>query len=124
MKEVYFDKEIKTVIATYTGVPNLKEFKKIANAQFDLLVKHNAYKTFNDILKLEVNSIENQEWTQNVWFPKAEKAGLKYFAFRVSENIFGIVSAEQTNEKAEQKGIIEIKYFKEKKDALKWLSEK
>ena len=60
----------------------------------------------------------------NVWFPQAENAGLKYCGFIMPKDIFGQVSAEQTNEKAEKESVIEIKYFDNKKDAEQWLATK
>jgi len=124
MEEAYFDKETKVVVVNFQGVPSLDEFKVQAYKGLELLKESKSNKMLNDITKLEANSLENQDWVQNVWFPEVEKIGLRYFAFLVPENIFGQVSAEQTNEKAEEKGVIEIKYFEDKGEALRWLSEK
>jgi len=124
MEKPYYDDNTETVVINFSGMPELNGFKEHLYEGLELLKKHNSYKMLNDITHLEANSIENQEWTQKVWFPQVEKAGLKYFAFLVPENIHGQVSAEQTNEKAEEDGVIEINYFKDKEDPLKWLSSK
>ena len=124
MKQVYYNSAEKTVNVEFTGMPELEEFKKQANSIIEKMKEFNSIKVLNDISKLDANSIENQEWTENIWFPEAEKTGLKYYAFIMAENIFGQVSAEQTNEKAEEKSVIKIKYFGNRKDAEKWLSEK
>lgn len=78
----------------------------------------------NDTSGLIANSVENQEWAENVWFPNAIKSGLKYFAFVKSADLIGQVSAEQTNEKAEESGDVEIKYFDEILEAKEWLKSK
>ncbi len=124
MEKVHYDSELKVVVCAFSGTPDLEEFKGIANSAIDLLQKHKISKILNDISKLELNSIENQEWTQNEWFPNAEKKGLKYFAFVIATEIFGQVSAEQTNEKAEDAGNIEIKYFDDEEEARNWLKSK
>ncbi len=121
MNNPYYDSDLQCVMVEFSGSPDLKEFKALANPIISLLKKHKANKELNNTLNLEVNSIENQEWAQTVWFPDAVEAGLKYFAFVVPSNIFGQVSAEQTNEKAEEEGAIEIKYFETEDKAKEWL---
>ena len=122
MKEVYYDNAKKTVNVEFTGMPELDEFKEQANSIITKMKEHNAIKVLNDISRLEGNSIEIQEWTQDIWFPLVKKAGLKYYAFIMAEDIFGQVSAEQTNEKNENDGELVIKYFKDRKTAEEWLS--
>ena len=39
----------------------------------------------------------------------------------MAESVFGQVSAEQTNEKAEEEGDIKIKYFGDRAKAEEWL---
>ncbi len=123
MRKVYYDNGAKTVNIEFTGMPELEEFKKQANSIIAKMKEHNAIKVLNDISQLRANSIENQEWTQNIWFPQVEKAGLKYYAFIMAKDIFGQVSAEQTNEKAEESAI-EIKYFDNREKAEQWLATK
>ncbi len=124
MEKAYYDREIKSVIVKFSGTPNLEEFKLIANSINVELEKHKAYKTLNDTTDLTMNKVENQEWTKTEWFPKAEKAGLKYYAFVLAKDIFGQVTAEQTNEKAEDEGNIEFAYFDSMEDARNWLASK
>ena len=89
MKKAYFDNSSKTVMVEITGMPELEEFKEQGNLILDIIKKHGSNKILNDIQNLEANSIENQEWTKNVWFPKAEKAGIKYYAFIMAADVFG-----------------------------------
>ncbi len=124
MKKAYYDSNLKAVIVEFTGMPDLGEFQAQANSIIDKMKEHNAIKVLNDISKLEANSIEIQEWTQNIWFPQAEDAGLKYYSFIMAKELLGQISAEQTNEKAEESGNVEIKYFDNKSKAESWLQEK
>lgn len=121
MKRAEFDETNNIILVEFSGLPSLAKFKEIAMSEIDLLKEKKTTKILNDISKLEAVSIENQEWVQTVWFPEAEKAGLRYFAFLMAVDIFGQVSAEQTNEKAEDEGIIQIKYFDNKDEAVQWL---
>ena len=121
MQKAKFHSDFNFISISVSGMPDLEDFKEIANSAISLLKAHNTNKILNNVTKLEVNSIENQEWTQQVWFPEAEKNGLKYFAFVVPSDIFGKVSAEQTNEVAEEEGRITIKYFESYDEAVNWL---
>ncbi len=121
MEKAYYDDQLNCVRVKISGYPELSEFKEVANSIIDLLIAHKADRVLNDTSDLDVNSIEIQEWVQNDWFPRAEAEGLKYFAFLVSKNIFGEVSAQQTNEKAEEDGNIKIKYFDSETEAGAWL---
>lgn len=121
MKNVKFDSQTNAVIAKFCGSPSLDEFKEKAYAVLDLIEEKNLTKALNDTSKLEVISVENQEWTQTEWFPKAQELGLRHFAFLVSDNVFGEVSTQQANEKAEEEGIIDIKYFNSEEEAKAWL---
>lgn len=121
MEKATYDAENKIVNCKISGNPSLDEFKETANSALHLIKKHKAKKMLNNIEELEVNSVENQEWTQNVWFPQAYEAGLTWFAFVMPDNIFGEVSARQTNEIAERNGDIVIEYFDSYSNALEWL---
>ena len=124
MKKAYYDNQSKNIIVEFSGIPTLDEFKVVANSILDALKTNNTSKLLNNTLDLEGNSLEIQEWVQQVWFPKAESLGLKYFAFVVASDIFGQVSTEQTNEVAEEEGKIEIKYFDNIEKATEWLATK
>jgi len=121
MENAYYDTNLDCIKVKFAGQPTLAEFKAIAIPMIDLLKKHGTQKIINDTSELEINAIENQEWAQNEWFPKAHQAGLQYFAFVVSSNIFGEVSAKQTNEKAEEEGNIAIQYFETTEEAESWI---
>ncbi len=124
MKKTYYDNQSKIIITEISGIPTLDQFKEIANSILYELEKNNTNKILNDTSNLKGNSLEIQDWTQQVWFSKAEELGLKYVAFIAPSDIFGQVSAEQTNEIAEEEGAIEIKYFDDIEKATNWLNNK
>ena len=121
MKKAQFNSDLNFVTMSFSGMPKLPEFQENIGQAIPLLKKYKTSKILNDISELEVNTIENQEWAQDVWFPEAEQGGLKYFAFVKPKDIFGQVSAEQTNEKAEEIGGIKIQYFDDITKAKEWL---
>ena len=121
MKKAIFNSEKNIIEVSFSGSPELEDFMENANSIIEELKQTHCTKVLNDVSDLEINRLENQDWTQKHWFPEADKAGLKYFAFVVSKFAFGEISTEQTNEAAENEGKIKIKYFKTKEDAIDWL---
>ena len=121
MQKAKFHSDFNFISFNISGMPSLDEIKAILNSAIPLLKEHNANKILNNIKDLEANSVENQEWIQKIWFSDAEKNGLKYFAFVVPTNMIGELSAEQTNEVAEEEGRITIKYFENYDEAVDWL---
>lgn len=68
-----------------------------------------------------VVSQENQEWLTEVWFPKAFDQGYRISAVIVSENELNNMSLHSIEQKLE-KGKFLIRYFKNVRDASKWLN--
>ena len=121
MKHTFYNQELNIIETRFSGSPTLSEFQTIAYEAIELLGIHNTSKMLNNITELEVNSLENQEWAQNYWFPKVVELGLRYFAFIKPKNVFGEVSAQQTNEVAEKEGMVKIEYFDSHEEAVEWL---
>ena len=63
---------------------------------------------------------EDFNWGINIWFPKAIKAGLKYWAVILPEKAVGKLSGKKMLDGAAQHGVT-IKIFQTEEDALKWL---
>ncbi len=123
MEKAYYEQSFNGIVFTFSGTPSAEEFRNIALSGLDLLKSKGVTKILNNTSELEIVTIENQEWSQTVWFPMAQKAGLQYFAFVIPNNIFGEASAQQTNEKAEDEGDIQIQYFKTFDEAAAWLKQ-
>ena len=65
-------------------------------------------------------SIEMQEWTNTVVFPRIIAAGVQKFALVVNDDIITQLALEQTMEE-EKTGSFASKYFDNEHDAIKWL---
>lgn len=124
MEKVSYDPTTKTVIAQFQGFLTNNEFVSIAEKTHATRVQNRCYKQLNNIENMAVLSKENQEYAENVWFPKAVKTGLKFFAFVVPKQILGQLSMQKVNKNAEREGAIQIKYFDNQDEALNWLKVK
>lgn len=121
---VIYDIETNAVFGTFIGFLSPDEFKTIGNQQLDIIETKRLKKALNDVKRMKVLKPEVQEWVNNIWFPRAQKLGLKYFAFVVPDDIFGKISMEGANKNAVNSFGIEIQYFNNLDIAKNWLVSK
>ncbi len=124
IRTAYYDENTNAAIGTFIGFLTQDEFITIANNLLDILETKKISKQLNDIKKMKVLKPEIDEWLKTIWFPKAKKAGLKYFAFVVPDDIFGKLSMNAVNQKANDSSGIEIQYFNNIEEAKQWLISK
>lgn len=63
------------------------------------------------------------DWIENTWTPRALQSGLKNFAFVVSPNIFGELSAKDLGLRLDNIGF-EMQTFKDYDKAVAWIKER
>ncbi len=119
-----YDSRTNAAIGTFVGFLTPDEFKTIANQLLGILETKRLKKQLNDIKLMKVLKPEVQEWLNTDWFPKAQKIGLKYFAFVVPDDIFGKMSMDGANKNAQNTFGIEIQYFNNLDAAKNWLISK
>lgn len=119
-----FDSRTNAAIGTFVGFLTPEEFKVVANQLLGILETKRLKKQLNDIKQMKVLKPEVQEWLNTDWFPRAQKIGLKYFAFVVPDDIFGKMSMDGANKNAQNAFGIEIQYFNNLDAAKNWLISK
>lgn len=119
-----YDSRTNAAIGTFVGFLSPDEFKTVANQLLDILETKRLKKQLNDIKQMKVLKPEVQEWLNTDWFPRAQKIGLKYFAFVVPDDIFGKMSMDGANKNAQNAFGIEIQYFNNLDAAKNWLISK
>ncbi len=119
-----YDMRSNAAIGTFIGFLTPDEFKTVANQLLGILESKRLKKQLNDIKLMKVLKPEVQEWLNTDWFPRAQKIGLKYFAFVVPDDIFGKMSMDGANKNAPNAFGIEIQYFNNLESAKTWLISK
>lgn len=119
-----YDVSTNAAIGTFIGFLSPDEFKTIANQLLNIIETKKIKKQLNDVKQMKVLKPEVQEWLNTVWFPKAQKIGLRYFAFVVPDDIFGKMSMDGANKNASKVFDIEIQYFNTLENAKNWLISK
>lgn len=119
-----YDSRTNAAIGTFVGFLTPDEFKAVANQLISILETKRLKKQLNDIKQMKVLKPEVQEWLNTDWFPRAQKIGLKYFAFVVPDDIFGKMSMDGANKNAQNAFGMEIQYFNNLEAAKNWLISK
>lgn len=111
-----------SILANYWTANEMQaeDFKKEIEVWVELAEKHNAKNLLADTSKFNFPvSVELQEWTNNVVFPRLIGAGAVKFAIVESKEMLAQLSIEQTMEESEAK--FQTRYFSSREEALKWL---
>jgi hypothetical protein len=119
-----YDSRTNAAIGTFVGFLSPEEFKTVANQLLGIIETKRLKKQLNDIKQMKVLKPEVQEWLNTDWFPRAQKIGLRYFAFVVPDDIFGKMSMDGANKNAQNAFGIEIQYFNNLDAAKNWLISK
>ncbi|MGE0078296.1 MAG: hypothetical protein AB7S48_10590 [Bacteroidales bacterium] len=119
-----YDLKTNAAIGTFVGFLSTEEFKTVAIQLLGIIETKRLKKQLNDIKMMKVLKPEVQEWLNTEWFPRAQRAGLKYFAFVVPDDIFGKMSMDGANKNAQNTFGIDIQYFNDLEKAKNWLISK
>jgi hypothetical protein len=85
-----------------------------------LLRKHNATKWLSDDRKFPVQSPEDSQWGEAIWFPQTVEAGWKHWAIVMPQNPIGQISIKQLVKKSAAGGV-NTQIFTDVDEAMKWL---
>lgn len=117
--DLIWDHNVKSVIITWKKVPKEIDFHNCLTEGLMLFKKIESKKWICDRSLVEDFGIEEQNWMQNVWFPKIIKAGLKYY---------GIVLPHHSDMKLTAHDLLDVlelnlltEYFDDLKGAKGWI---
>jgi len=97
-----------------------QEFKDVLNTGLEQLVTRRATKWLSDDRKNTVLSEEDQRWAETDWFPRAVKAGWKYWAIVNPEKAVGQLQMKGNAKTMEMAGV-KVAFFSEPHKAMAWL---
>ncbi len=116
--EIFYDNDHEYLYCDWIGFQNKASIMESGKVILDLVKKKRCSKVLNDNSKVTGPWQEAAEWTSTVWFPDMAKAGLQYFAWVFSSNIFAELSAKKAMPASDM-----IKSFLSVNDAKGWLLE-
>jgi len=118
--KIYFDEEIKAVVMEWDGYATSQQFKVGTELMLDTLMANNCFKVLADIKDMVLIGMEDQQWLNTHFLPKAIHFGFKAVAMIKPDNYFNKVAVESVSYKVD-KDKLQINFFDNVDEAKNWL---
>ena len=119
---IYFDEQLDAVVMEWNGYATSKQFKEGTELMLNTLIKNNCSKVLADIKDMKIIAMEDQQWLNDVFLPRATKFGFKAIAIIRPAAYFNNVAVESISYKAD-KDKLTINFFDNVDEAKQWLSQ-
>lgn len=117
---IYFDKEINSVVMEWDGYATSTQFKEGTELMLNTLIQNNSFKVLADIKDMVLIGMEDQQWLDTHFLPRAIKFGFKAIAIIKPDNYFNKVAVESISYKID-KDKLAINFFDNISEAKDWL---
>ena len=118
---IYFDKDLDCVVMEWDGYATSKQFKQGTEIMLNTLIQNNCSKVLADIKDMKIIAMEDQQWLNEEFLPRATTFGFKAIAIVKPDYYFNQVAVETISYKAD-KDKLTINFFDNIGDAKEWLS--
>lgn len=118
--KITYYQEYNCVLLDWTGYADSKNFREACNFSLKYIIEKNVDKIIADNSKGYVVKNEDQDWMNEVWFPKALEAGFLFSAVVVAQNIFREISIKNIVNKINDVNFT-VNYFEIQEDAFGWI---
>ena len=118
--DIYFDQEINSVVMKWDGYATSRQFKEGTELMLNTLIKNNSCKVLADIKDMVLIGMEDQQWLDTHFLPRAIKFGFKTMAIIKPEHYFNKVAIESISHKVD-KNKLAITFFDNIPEAREWL---
>lgn len=117
--EISYHPEGAYLYANWKGIQTIDAVKAGCEKLLEILKAKRCKCVLNDNTLVSGTFHGAAEWAAEDWFPRMNKAGLKYFAWVYSPSVFSQLSMDKTISSAKNET---IKTFGNPQDAQKWLT--
>ena len=91
---IYFDEKTDAVVMEWHGYATSIQFKEGTELMLNTLIRHNGSKVLADIRDMTLIGMEDQQWINEVFLPRATKFGFKAIAIIKPRSYFNKVAVE------------------------------
>ena len=117
---IYFDKEIDAVVMEWNGYATSSQFKEGTELMLNTLIQNNSFKVLADIKDMVLIGMEDQQWLNTHFLPRAIKFGFKAIAIIKPDHYFNKIAVESVSYKVD-KDKLAINFFDNITEAKEWL---
>lgn len=119
---ITYDADTASVIMQWKSFATSEEFRHGLNQGLQLIKEKNASNWLADLRKMEAIDPEDEQWSNEDWFPRALQAGISRMAIVPSEDIFNSIAVENIMNAVTGTDLV-THYFKTPEEAKGWLKE-
>ena len=117
---IYFDKDLDCVVMDWDGYATSKQFKQGTELMLNTLIQNHCSKVLADIKDMKIIAMEDQQWLNEEFLPRATSFGFKAIAIVKPNYYFNQVAVETISYKVD-KAKLTINFFDNIEDAKAWL---
>jgi hypothetical protein len=117
---IYFDAVINAVVMEWDGYATSDQFKEGTELMLNTLIKNNTFKVLADIKDMTLIGMEDQQWLNSSFLPRAIQFGFKAIAIIKPDYYFNKVAVESISYKVD-KTKLAINFFDNVNEAKEWL---
>lgn len=119
---IYFDEKINAVVMEWNGYATSNEFKQGTELMLNTLIQNRTSKVLADIKDMVLIGMDDQQWLDTEFLPRAIKFGFKAIAIIKPKNYFNKVAVESISYKIDKEKLA-INFFDNVEEANSWLNE-
>ncbi len=94
--------------------------QELLNKGTETLIQNRAIKWISDDRRNNALTLQDQDWANNVWFPKTAKAGWKFWAMVQPEKLAGQLNMQKQANVVTNGGVT-VGTFSDPDEAMSWL---
>ncbi|MEP6676160.1 MAG: STAS/SEC14 domain-containing protein [Ferruginibacter sp.] len=117
---IYFDAEINAVVMKWNGYATSEQFKEGTELMLNTLIRNNTSKVLADIKDMVLIGMEDQQWLDKTFLPRATDFGFKTIAMIWPDHYFNKVAVENISYKIDRQKL-SINFFDDLSEARAWL---
>ncbi|MDF2455835.1 MAG: hypothetical protein K0R51_1828 [Cytophagaceae bacterium] len=118
---VYFDDQLDTVVMEWDGYATSSQFREGTELMLNVLIQNRASKVLADAKDMIMIGLEDQQWMDTEFLPRAIKFGFKAIALIKPDSYFNKVAIESISYKVDKEKLM-INFFDGIEEAKLWLS--
>lgn len=120
---IYYDDTIPGLIQVWNGFATGVPLREAHEALLRLQLQFGTAKSLSDLRSMRVIPRADQQWIQDVFFPKALAAGYRTVAIIASNNIFNQTSVKNILLHIGREDSFRAEYFQDEAAARIWLAQ-
>jgi hypothetical protein len=117
---IYFDGDLNAVVMEWIGYSTSAQFREGTELMLQTLLEHKCSKVLAIIKDMTIIGMEDQQWLEKKFLPRAIQAGFKAIAMIKPANYFNKVAVESVSYKVD-KDKLTINFFEYIGEAREWL---